>query len=299
LLHRHTVSREHLPRLAYLAQSVPIDHRAAIRLFSQRFLLDPRPTVDEPPRLRHQAQAMNTTRQATATLYQFALCPFCNKVRAALDLKGIGYRTVEVNPRNKKELPPLPPGAPAKVPVLIIDDETIADSTTILEQLAGRTDEGFDYLLKDDADAKRSAEIENWVDETFIQALPTVIYGTLKDAAQAARVVARESQFGPLQGLGVRFGGSLVMHMISKRILKKAGRKDGHAWVKENVDQFESWLGEQDFVVANTLSISDVAMHGALSCVRDFAVFEEVMARPRMRAWFERVQAVRETHRAN
>ena len=53
-------------------------------------------------------------------LYQFTLCPFCNKVRAALDLKGVKYKMIEVNPRTKVELPELPNVAPRKVPVLRI-----------------------------------------------------------------------------------------------------------------------------------------------------------------------------------
>ena len=242
---------------------------------------------------------MSEPAQQDVTLYQFALCPFCNKVRAGLDLKGMSYRAVEVSPRDKKELPPLPEGAPQKVPVLKVGDDTLSDSTVILEYLAERKTEGFNFQLADETDAKRSAEIEQWVDEAFIQALPTVIYGTVREAAQAARVVARAGKYGPLQGLGVKLGGSIVMHLICKRILKKAGRSDGHAWVSENVDQFEEWLGEKDYVVGEALSIADVAMHGAMCCVRDFPVFEQFMSRPLLRAWFDRVQAVRDEHRAN
>jgi len=55
-----------------------------------------------------------------AVLYQFSLCPFCSKVRAGLELKGIPYRLVEVNPRSKAELPTLPDNAPRKVPVLTV-----------------------------------------------------------------------------------------------------------------------------------------------------------------------------------
>ena len=36
------------------------------------------------------------------TLYQFTLCPFCNKVRAGLDLKGVEYDMVEVSPRESR-----------------------------------------------------------------------------------------------------------------------------------------------------------------------------------------------------
>ena len=41
---------------------------------------------------------------AQLKLYQFELCPYCHKVKAGLDLKGISYEKIEVNPMNKKEL---------------------------------------------------------------------------------------------------------------------------------------------------------------------------------------------------
>ncbi|RVX03333.1 Prostaglandin E synthase 2 [Vitis vinifera] len=37
-------------------------------------------------------------------LYQYEACPFCNKVKAFLDYYDIGYKVVEVNPINKKEI---------------------------------------------------------------------------------------------------------------------------------------------------------------------------------------------------
>ena len=60
-------------------------------------------------------------------------------------------------------------------------------------------------------------------------ALPTVIYGTWKEAMKAAQVTARSSNFGPLQNLMVRAGGSIIMHQVSKRILKKRGQTEGDA----------------------------------------------------------------------
>ena len=40
------------------------------------------------------------------TLYQYEICPFCNKVKALLDLLAVPYTTVEVNPMSKGELKP-------------------------------------------------------------------------------------------------------------------------------------------------------------------------------------------------
>ncbi|HMR05321.1 MAG TPA: glutathione S-transferase family protein [Polyangiaceae bacterium] len=230
----------------------------------------------------------------SVTLYQFELCPFCHKVKAALDVKGIAYRKVEVNPMTKAELPELPAEAPKKVPVIECDGEVVFDSTTIMNYLEQRFSDEF-ALSPDEGGAARarSDEVEAWVDDTFAMALPTVIYGSWGEALKAAQVTARTSNFGLLHNVGVRAGGPMIMHQVAKRILKKNGKKNGHAWVAESLDRFEEWLGDEDFVGGAAVSMGDVAMHGAVSCVRDFPVFKEIMQRPRMAAWFTRVQALR------
>jgi microsomal prostaglandin-E synthase 2 len=229
------------------------------------------------------------------TLYQFELCPFCHKVKAGLEVKGIAYRTVEVNPMNKKELPELPPDAPKKVPVVRKADEVVHDSTTILEWLDGAFEDGPRLIPSDEEAAARSRKMEAWVDDELAMALPTVIYGTWGEALKAAQVTARTSNFGFFQNVGVRAGGPLIMHQVAKRILKKRGREDGHSWIGEALDHFEEELGEQSFVVGDEVSIGDVAMHGALTCVEPFPVFGTIMARPRVRAWYDRVGALRTT----
>ena len=37
-------------------------------------------------------------------LFQYAICPFCNRVKAFLDYVGMDYETVEVNPLTKVEI---------------------------------------------------------------------------------------------------------------------------------------------------------------------------------------------------
>lgn len=37
-------------------------------------------------------------------LYQYAICPFCNRVKALLDYARIEYSTIEVNPLTKAEI---------------------------------------------------------------------------------------------------------------------------------------------------------------------------------------------------
>lgn len=227
--------------------------------------------------------------RAEPVLYQFSLCPFCSKVRAGLELKGIRYRTVEVHPRTKAELPPLPAEAPRKVPVLVVGEQVVYDSTTILRFLDDAFPETLRFRPEANALRTRADEIEEWVDAELIRAVPTVLYGTLRDAARAASVVAKSSKLGAAQGLGVKVGGPLIMHMVARRLLKKSGHKDGRTWVSGCLDRIEGWLGDEPFVCGATLTIADVAILGAFECVQEFPIHESIVARPRLRAWLARM----------
>ncbi|CAI5479130.1 unnamed protein product [Closterium sp. Yama58-4] len=87
-------------------------------------------------------------RDAEVVLYQYEACPFCNKVKAAslllvassphhslLDYYDIPYRVVEVNPVGKKELKWSPY---KKVPVLVVNGESLVDSSAIISELHRR-----------------------------------------------------------------------------------------------------------------------------------------------------------------
>lgn len=232
------------------------------------------------------------------TLYQFSLCPFCNKVRAALELKGIEFDIVEVSPRSKTELPPLPEGMPTKVPILKLGDVLVADSTEILKHIEANFLGKVSFSPSDPKAQSRGLEIERWVDDEFIQALPTVIYGSRKEAAQAARIVAKNSKLGGVQKLGMNLLGAIIMHQVAKRILKKHGKTDAHAWVNGNVQQFSGWLGDKQFVTGESLCLGDVAMHGALSCLKEFPIFAEIMRDPNLKHWYERIDEDRRSNRA-
>ncbi|RMH43949.1 MAG: glutathione S-transferase family protein [Deltaproteobacteria bacterium] len=234
----------------------------------------------------------------TATLYQFELCPYCHKVKAALDVKGIPYAKVDVNPMTKKELPELPADAPKKVPVLEFDGDRVYDSTDILMFLDGKRREPIPLVPDDPAARDKALQVEQWVDDDLSYVLPTVIYGSWSDAARAAKVVARTSNFGFVQNAIVRGGGSLIMHQVAKRIIKKRGGGNPQQLLDAELDRFEQWLGDADFVCGDAPSIGDIAAHGCLTCIRDFPAFATIMQRPRIAAWYERVQAIRDANRA-
>lgn len=50
------------------------------------------------------SSATGETSAALVQLYQYAICPFCNKSKALLDYAKVPYETIEVNPLTKAEI---------------------------------------------------------------------------------------------------------------------------------------------------------------------------------------------------
>lgn len=233
---------------------------------------------------------------ATLTLYQFELCPYCHKVKAGLELKGLAHRRVEVNPLNKSEIKQFEDGPDGrkKVPIVTLGDDVQRESSAILRWL-DQVAEGDRRLGVDDPDVQaRAEEIDAWVDADLIQILPTVLYGTWAESAKAARLTAKTSNFSRFDNVKVSLFGSVVMKMIAKRILKKrGGGKSGPELFEAQLDQLEAYIGDTDFLCGDQPNFADAGVHGALTCVREFPAFARVRARPRISAWYDRVEGLR------
>jgi len=96
---------------------------------------------------------------AQLVLYQFAFSHFNEKVRWALDWKGLDSNRRNLLPgfhaRTTKKLT-----GSAQTPVLVIDDEAIAGSTAILHRLEALQPSPALFS----ADPKTAEEIEQWID---------------------------------------------------------------------------------------------------------------------------------------
>jgi glutathione S-transferase len=179
------------------------------------------------------------------------------------------------------------------------DGETIYDSTKIIAFLEGHDKTGLSLTPSDPALLAKSQQVETWVNNDLSYVLPTVIYGTWGEAIKAAKVVAKTSNFGLVQNAMVRAGGSLIMHQVAKRIVKKRGGGNPTEMLAAEMDKFEVWLGDSPFIGGNELSVGDVATHGCMTCIEEFPAFRTIMARPKVAAWFKRVADIRVRNRAN
>jgi len=152
-------------------------------------------------------------------LYQYQTCPYCCKVRAALDYYGYGYEVVEVNPVTRRQIKFST--TYKKVPIVVFqeDNQQVNDSSVIVSLLASlrqgrcksvshlldnypshesvdpKTNKTVieypnkyvvmtgDRLSKDQlVNAREEREWRSWVDDKFIHLISPNVYRTWQEA---------------------------------------------------------------------------------------------------------------------
>mmetsp|Transcript_27554 Transcript_27554/g.67740 ORF Transcript_27554/g.67740 Transcript_27554/m.67740 type:complete len:332 (-) Transcript_27554:246-1241(-) len=255
-----------------------------------------------PPRTRRHTGSLSRPRNAPnpaqsslpfkdVTLYQYDVCPFCNKVKAMLDFHGIPYDVVEVNPLFKSEIKF---SEYKKVPVVVIDGEQFNDSSVIMrtvdERMAGKAGRGGG-LSK--AAREKEAKWAAWVDERFVHVVTPNIYRTWGEAWRAFDYITERGNFDVFQRYAVRLSGTVSMYLISQNVLKKR-----HNIVDERKELYlcmEDWManavGKQAFCGGDQPNLADIAVFGVLRAVKTFETFTDACANTSVGPWYKRMEA--------
>ncbi len=213
--------------------------------------------------------------------------PFCVKVHRALRAAELPYtRRHGAHPGVFKKLNPT-----AQVPVLLIGDEAVADSTAILHRIeamvpgsmsgAGGRDAAEAWLWEDFADsclngylvAARWADDRNWpsVRTAYFNAVPALVRAVLPGRARA------------------RIVGNLVA-----RDVWRAGPSQCWDRFEATLDQLEDRAPREGFWVGATITAADVAIFGQLHGLRSPLTHwqhEQLARRTALLAYLDRVDA--------
>ena len=176
-------------------------------------------------------------------LYQYHICPFCNKVKALLDYAAQPYEIVEVNPLTKSELK-FPHNEYMKVPIAFIDGRQVNESDEIIDALLH--DERFNISLhqKFENDLKSedpiigsnfSSKMDHlsfdnsetmkwsaWATNDLAATLYPNLCRSLSDSYRAFQYVEDVEAFTYIQRKMIRSVGSLAMYMAASRIKSKS-----------------------------------------------------------------------------
>jgi len=175
------------------------------------------------------ACSTNTDAPPSITLYQYQICPFCNKTKVFFRYAGLSYRSVEVNPLTKKELKPWS-GSYRKVPIAMIDEEQINGSDDIISTLLNkeRVKENLDKRWKYSDMTIRSfntgPHVQYWTTE-YANDLATILYpniaSTWTDSYQMFNYLDNTHSFSFWEQILIRNIGSLAMTMAASKIKSK------------------------------------------------------------------------------
>jgi glutathione S-transferase len=214
--------------------------------------------------------------------------PFCLKAHRALRLAGLDYtRRHGGRPDAFKDLNPA-----AQVPVLLVGDEPIADSTEILR----RIDTLVPGSMSGRGDARARADAWHW--EEYAD---TVLNGFLVAARWADDrnwPAVRDAYFAAMPGL-VR---AVVPGRIRARVVRGLHARDvwragpDRCWERfgRALDEMEARAPERGFWVGGEATAADVSLFGQLQSFRtDLTPWQrgEIERRARLAGYLDRVDA--------
>ena len=193
---------------------------------------------------------------ATPVLYHIQVSHYNEKVRWALDYKGI--------PHVRKAPPPMFHTAwafamtrGATFPVLKLDGNTIGDSTRIIEELE-RTHPEPPLYPEEPAERARALELEEFFDEELAPHLRRAVFAEVTRDSEAFAWAA-----APRAGRAVHAGFKSTAMLAGPLLRMRFGIKPETAaqgWDKTvaAVDRLESELGGGDHLVGDRFTIADL-----------------------------------------
>lgn len=221
-------------------------------------------------------------------LYQYEVCPFCNKVRAYLDYHNVPYRVVEVDPLRKTELSKFDKSY-RKVPIALVNGEQVNGSGAVIERVGElMTDGGY----------SKPSEMERrwltWLDDKLIHLIAPNIYRTPRESLQTFEYIADNAKFSAWQRGTIRYSGAAAMYFVARKLKKKYGIEDerlamGEAlreWTEAIKEAGGKYLGGGD-----SPGVADLSVYGVLKSIETFDTFKEVRREnEELGEWFDRTK---------
>ena len=244
------------------------------------------------------------------TLYQYESCPFCRKVRGALDFAKLPYKIVEVHPLTKSETKPFAKDY-GKVPVLTVEGSEeslnfqLRDSSKIVEAILSSS--GRDSLpcaksvtapiqSKPAIEKKWKEEPEiadewvRWTDGYLVQVIVVNIYRNAKESQQTFDYLLTHKSFSFFSKWAVYWSGTVVMTLVAGSRRAKLGINKGEEReaLYEAIKMFIKSLHGNKFLGGSTPNKADLNVFGVMRSIEGFDSQKDLFANvPEFRIWYK------------
>lgn len=221
------------------------------------------------------------------TLYQYEICPFCNKVKSVLDYFDVPYATVDVNPLTKSELkfsaqykkvPVLTAGAP---------EQQLNDSADILAFLLGQLRAEGRLAGTAGFDSPEAARWAAWVDKELAVYIYPNITRSYAESFNAFAYVEDVPHFSALDKLSNRYLGALAMVFAQGKIKKKYGIVDERAEMLAKLGEWSAAVGGAPFHGGKQPNLADLCVFGCLRGIRGTPTYAQIMEETDILPWYQ------------
>lgn len=204
---------------------------------------------------------MTTQTQQKPTLWQIDISHYSEKVRWALEHKGVDHRRRSILPGSHIPIALfLTRGAQPTMPVLQLEGRSIGDSTEIIAALEANFPEPPLYPL-DAEERARAVELEDWFDENLGPHARLLPFYELIQEPELFAEIAAESVPGPL-GKAKPVVGAYARAYTSIRwgANSDADAERAREAIVAALDKLEEELdkGDGEFLVGDHLSVADI-----------------------------------------
>ena len=249
-------------------------------------------------------------------LYQYKICPFCNKIKTFLDFYGLPYTTVEVNPLSKKEIKTnLKELDYKKVPICVINGEIVCDSPVIMKKLQDMLEERGALLeshssselgpvqVEQETSTSTSTSTSNpvdwvkWVDTSLAVLLFPNITRNFPESWQAFAYIANVDSFSASDKFMNRVLGPIAMWAAQGKIKKKYDIENEREAMFEAVYKWADAVAlGGTFQGGEVPSLADVCVFGCLRSITGLDTHTAVVNDPRISVWYQAmIEAVGDT----
>mmetsp|Transcript_4789 Transcript_4789/g.7245 ORF Transcript_4789/g.7245 Transcript_4789/m.7245 type:complete len:318 (+) Transcript_4789:41-994(+) len=237
----------------------------------------------------------NAFEGAEISLFQYKICPFCNKVKAVMDYLGVQYRTVEVNPLTKKEIKFSKDYQ--KVPVVLIGQDCLKDSHSIINSMVERIK--MENLSKsdifDDFVSENAIKWAKFADDKLAILLYPNITRSFGESLQAFSYIKKVDSFNSFEKYSNLMIGSFAMWMAQGKIKKKYGIKDERESLQKAISLWTNEIKGRQFLGQNEPNLGDLCIFGCLRAIEGLDAFDDIMRdNVELDKWYKRVVKVLE-----
>lgn len=221
-------------------------------------------------------------------LYQYAACPFCNKVRSLLRYKGVDFETIEVHPLNKKEIAFSPDYR--AVPIYIDSQgKQVNDSTHIMRWI----DQEFPKRVVFRTETREAKRENQWLiwSEGFVKGLPAAIYDSLPNSLRSFDYITKVGKFSWFEKRMIKYSGALIMSMVAKKIKKREQIEDPEIFLQQKAQEWAAGLEGRSFMGGDSPNGADMAVYGIFQSVVNLPAGKTLRSNALFNAWYERMEA--------